>query len=115
MPAWLPIVVTVGTFLLSILTGIIGYFLNKHMGRVDLLEQLVGELRKENDSKAQQLRKEFEDLKAQLPFLYVLREDWIRYQTAIERKLDQIISTVTELKIQAAQTQTKGGGDGRGD
>lgn len=80
-----------GTVLTAVL-GIIAYFLRRLVERLDQVE---------NDHK--DLRKEFENFKSQLPFLYVLREDWIRYQAQFDRKLDDI------LKALATWGKDKGG------
>lgn len=88
MPEWLPVAVTILMFLISLLLAIIGYFLKGLM-------QEHKELRQDHKT----LRHDFETFKQQLPYLFVLREDWIRYSTAIEKKLDSIYAAVVELKV----------------
>lgn len=80
MPEWLPVVVTIGIFVATTINGIIGWALKEQWKRLEALEKGQGEL-----------RKDLNELKAQLPFVYVPREEWIRAQTTVERKLDDIL------------------------
>jgi len=80
MPEWLPVAVTIAIFIATTINGIIGWALKEQWKRLEALERGHGEL-----------RDDLNELKAQLPFLYVTREDWIRAQTAVERKLDDIL------------------------
>lgn len=79
------LLLTVSTFL-----AVIAYF-----GRLTLLQVTKRLERNEQDTAT--LRHDFEQFKQQLPFLYVLREDWIRAQIGIEKKLDEIYKTVLSL------------------
>lgn len=92
MPEWLPLIVTIALFVITVINGVIGYFLKQHMDRVSGLEK-----------KHEELRKDFEQFKQQQPYLFVLREDWIRYQAAIERKLEDIYKAVVRLTVTAPQ------------
>lgn len=109
MPEWLPIVVTIALFAATTVNGIIGYFLKQQWDRVKELEAKQEEHRRETQAEFQALRQEFQDHKQQLPFMYVLREDWIRYMGAIERKLDDLVTVVTQLRVDVGQL--KQGGD----
>ena len=76
--------------------GVIAYFMKTTMAniadsikhanqRIDTMEEKFGK-------KHEALEKELNDLKSDLPFVYVLREDFIRVANSIEKKLDNIQS-----------------------
>lgn len=111
MPTWLPVIVTIGIFVIGIYNGALAYFLRKHMDRVDQLERQQRDDREKSAADNHTLRKELEDLKQLLPLQYVLREDFIRWSMAVERKIDHVIELVTELRIMRSQKQ---GGDADG-
>lgn len=73
----------------AILTGIgiIGWFLKHTLDatnkRMDTIEGKLGE-------KVERLEKEMTDLKADLPFIYVTREDYIDAMNNVDDKLDKI-------------------------
>lgn len=54
-------------------------------------------------NKMQSLERDFLSLRADLPMQYVRREDYIRNQTIIEAKLDQIVSKVEVIQIRGNQ------------
>lgn len=93
MPAWLPSVLL---FIGSVILGIIAYF----------LKQTYNELVKRQDRQEEahtKLRAEFEQFKEQLPYRYVLREDWIRATMNLETKIDKLHDLLRDL---LAKSQT---------
>lgn len=68
----------------------------------DLRHSMQQHLAKENKvlDMVQALEREFLTWRADLPNLYVRREDYIRNQTIIESKLDNIVSKVEILQLQ---------------
>lgn len=102
MPSWLPVAVTIGLFVATLMNGVIGYFLKQHMARTDKIEE-----------RQVALDKRIADLENKLPFVFVLREDWIRFQAAVEHKLDDIVKRIMQLQI--SSTHNKGGGGDHGD
>jgi chromosome segregation ATPase len=63
--------------------GIIGYFLKTTMNK---LEDDI----KNNEDRVEKLEKEMNNLKSDLPFIYVTREDFIRAMNNVDKKLDKI-------------------------
>ncbi|MCY1375270.1 hypothetical protein D9M69_626760 [compost metagenome] len=51
----------------------------------------------------QQLEKTFLKWQADLPLQYVRREDWVRYQTIIEAKLDTLATKLELIQINGAR------------
>lgn len=94
MPSWLPVVITIALFVVGIYNGTLGYFLKQHMSRVDDLEQGHKEL-----------REELHEFKQQVPVLYIRQDDYIRFQTALDHKLDKILDSVVDLKIGFSRQQ----------
>lgn len=74
--------------------GAIGYFLKTTMG--ELKEQIkdnskkVDDVENKVDKKICDLEKELDNLKSDLPFIYVTREDFIRSLNNVDNKLDKI-------------------------
>lgn len=84
MPDWLlPMIVT-------IINGVIGYFLKRHMDRVDGLAKDLNAHKSLTADEIKEMRQELTDLQLRIPHQYVMRDDWIRYQSAFETKLDRI-------------------------
>lgn len=90
MPSWLPVVITVALFVIGAYNGAIGYFLKRHMERVDTLNRDLIEHKSAVADEIKGLRQELTEWQLRQPHEYVLREDWIRYQAAFETKLDRI-------------------------
>lgn len=85
-------------------TGILGwlsYFIKRTLDEFkqaqaeqgDRLESIKKESEtrdKENDKKIEEVKQELSDLKADLPLIYVTREDYIRTLNNVDNKLDKI-------------------------
>lgn len=69
----------------TIVVGVVGYFVK------DAMAELKNGIKKNADD-VDKLRCELNDLKSDLPFVYVLREDFIRSLNNVDGKLDRIIS-----------------------
>ncbi|KFN07253.1 MULTISPECIES: ATP synthase subunit D [Paenibacillus] len=63
--------------------GVIGYFLKTSM------TEIKGQI-KENAQRVDNLEKELDDLRSDLPFIYTTREDFIRTMNNVDKKLDKI-------------------------
>jgi hypothetical protein len=64
--------------------------------------QQMAELKREGSDFSHEVEREVMKLKAQLPLEYVRREDWIRFSSTLDAKLDAMRSElrdeITELK-----------------
>ena len=80
--------------------GAIGFFLKTTFAEIK--QQLatstkhVHDLEDKMDEKVDRLEREFKELKSDLPFIYVTREDYIRTMNNVDKKLDKIHDTVLE-------------------
>ncbi|MCR4442949.1 MAG: hypothetical protein QHH10_12010 [Peptococcaceae bacterium] len=63
--------------------GAIAYFLKD-------IKKTIDERLAKNEGRIEALEKEVSNLKSDLPFVYVLREDFIRAMANVEKKLDDI-------------------------
>lgn len=92
MEAW----ITWGFQLL--ITGMIGaitYFWKKQSDRIDAemkkLSARVEQVDAKHAAKTADIQKELAALKADLPLVYVLREDFLRVMNSVEGKLDKLL------------------------
>lgn len=68
------------------ITGMLGwvaYFIKQNSSRIE-------EKNKSQDNKIEEVKQELADLKADLPLIYVTREDYIRTMNNVNDKLDKI-------------------------
>lgn len=86
MNAWVDWVIQTG---IMISIGIITYFIKE-------LRATIEEQIDENKSKLDFLEKEFNSFKTDMPFVYVMREDFIRSMENVEQKLDKIYDHITK-------------------
>ncbi|MBG9567453.1 hypothetical protein [Brevibacillus agri] len=74
--------------------GVIGYFLKTTVTemkeQIKLNSQRVDQTEEKMEKKIVELKKELEDLRSDLPFIYVTREDFIRTMNNVDNKLDKI-------------------------
>ncbi len=74
--------------------GVIGYFLKTTVTemkeQIKLNNQRVDQTEEKMEKKIVELKKELEDLRSDLPFIYVTREDFIRTMNNVDNKLDKI-------------------------
>ncbi|EKS54281.1 hypothetical protein D186_23681 [Citrobacter freundii ATCC 8090 = MTCC 1658 = NBRC 12681] len=74
--------------------GVIGYFLKTTIAeikeQIKLNSQRVDQTEEKMEKKIVELQKELEDLRSDLPFIYVTREDFIRTMNNLDNKLDKI-------------------------
>ncbi|CAH8721367.1 hypothetical protein WDD9_006254 [Paenibacillus melissococcoides] len=63
--------------------GAIGYFLKNDDGRTQKRKSI-------KRSDVDELKKELDDLRSDLPFIYTTREDFIRTMNNVDKKLDKI-------------------------
>ncbi len=86
---------------LLIMVSAIGYFLKKTMDELKEsdreIRQEVDQLRRETREEIDALRQDTEDFKQKMPFIYTLREDSIRWQAAVDHKLDKIYEVIHQI------------------
>ncbi|EES73460.1 hypothetical protein POTG_01755 [Paenibacillus sp. oral taxon 786 str. D14] len=74
--------------------GVIGYFLKTTITemkeQIRMNSQRVDQTEEKMEQKLIELKKELEDLRSDLPFIYVTREDFIRALNNVDNKLDKI-------------------------
>lgn len=75
---------SVASLLCTIVVGALAYFIKKTLATLEETD------RKEAD-RIDKVEEKLNDLKADLPLVYVTREDYIRVMNRVEDKLDQII------------------------
>ena len=75
---------TVASLLCTVIVGALSFFLKKMLVSLEDAD-------KKNAEKIEKLEKSYNDLKADLPLLYVTREDYIRIMNRVEDKLDQLL------------------------
>lgn len=77
-----------------LITGMIGaitYFWKKQSDRIDAGMKKLSDRVEQVDAKRDELQKELAALKADLPLVYVLREDFLRVMNNVDAKLDQLL------------------------
>ncbi|MGN0710509.1 MAG: hypothetical protein ACI4LO_02020 [Anaerovoracaceae bacterium] len=65
--------------------------------------------RKESQQRDNELAKQINDLKAEMPMIYVLREDWIRVSNATDEKISKMDSKVDKILSILGTGKEKGG------
>ena len=93
MIAHIDLIAILGTFGLLFLGGMFGiirFFVIRYIKRVD------GDISKLND-KIDTVRASQESLLRDLPVNYLRRDDWIRFETTVNHKLDALYTKITEL------------------
>ena len=75
---------TAASLLCTIVVGALAYFIKKSLASLE-------ETDRNNGAHIARVEEKLNDLKADLPLVYVTREDYIRVMNRVEDKLDQII------------------------
>lgn len=78
------IINTVASVICTIVVSLLTFFLKKTLSNLE-------EADKKNAQDIKDLDSKFNDLKADLPLLYVTREDYVRVMNRVEDKLDQLL------------------------
>ena len=83
------------SMLCTLVVGALAFFIKKTLTNLEKADekntaQIVA-ARQEAADKIAKVEEKLNDLKADLPLIYVTREDYIRVMDRIEKKLDQII------------------------
>lgn len=78
------IIGTAASLLCTIVVGALAYFIKKTLASLE-------ETDRNNGAHISRVEEKLNDLKADLPLVYVTREDYIRVMNRVEDKLDQII------------------------
>ncbi|GBF34129.1 hypothetical protein DCCM_3241 [Desulfocucumis palustris] len=87
--------------ILSAAVGIIGYFLKD-------IKVMQKEKDDKQDKAIQDVKDELADFKAQMPHVYVMRDDYVREISSLNLKMDRVIREVSGL---AKIFRKTGGGD----
>lgn len=72
------------SLLCTLVVGALTFFIKKTLTTLD-------EADKKNATQIEKVEEKLNDLKADLPLLYVTREDYIRIMNRVEDKLDQLL------------------------
>lgn len=75
---------TVASVLCTVIVGALSFFIKKTLAGLE-------ENDKKNEQEIEKVRDNLNDLKADLPLIYVTREDYIRIMNRVENKLDQLL------------------------
>lgn len=78
------ILTIVATLLPTAAVGVLGFFLKRTLKALESADE-------KNATRIREVEKEVNDLKADMPLLYVTREDYIRVMNRVEEKLDRIL------------------------
>lgn len=78
----------VASFLCTLVVGALAYFIKKTLATLE-------ETDRKESYRIDKVEEKLNDLKADLPLVYVTREDYIRVMNRVEDKLDQIIYGTT--------------------
>lgn len=74
----------VASVLCTVIVGSLSYFLKKTLSGLEDAD-------KKNAAQIEKVEEKLNDLKADLPLIYVTREDYIRIMNRVEDKLDQLL------------------------
>ena len=78
------IIGALASLLCTLVVGALTFFIKKTLTTLE-------EADKKNAAQTEKVEEKLNDLKADLPLLYVTREDYIRIMNRVEDKLDQIL------------------------
>ncbi len=78
------IICAAASLLSTIVVGALAFFIKKTLTSLESAD-------KKNADRIDKVEEKLNDLKADLPLVYVTREDYIRVMNRVEDKLDQII------------------------
>lgn len=78
------IIGAVASLACTIIVGALSFFIKKTLSSLENAD-------KKNADRIDKVEEKLNDLKADLPLVYVTREDYIRVMNRVEDKLDQII------------------------
>lgn len=83
------------SLLCTLVVGALTFFVKKTLSTLEEADRKnsaqIAEAKKEAAEKIAKVEEKLNDLKADLPLVYVTREDYIRVMNRVEDKLDQII------------------------
>lgn len=78
------IIGAVGSLACTLIVGALSFFIKKTLSSLESAD-------KKNAERIEKVEERLNDLKADLPLVYVTREDYIRVMNRVEDKLDQIL------------------------
>ena len=92
MDSW---IIWASQLIITLLIGGVSYFIKRTLDefKAGMKQQAdrLAQLDTKHSRETAELRKELSELKADLPLVFVLREDHIRLMSRIEDKIDQIL------------------------
>jgi len=74
----------VASIVCTVIVGALSFFIKKTFSDLECADR-------KNAEQIEDLKEKFNDLKSDLPLIYVTREDFIRIMNRVEDKLDQLI------------------------
>lgn len=74
----------VASLVCTLVVGALAFFLKKTLSSLEKADE-------RNAAKIAEVEKDLNDLKADLPLIYVTREDFIRVSNNIDKKLDRLL------------------------
>lgn len=101
VPVGYAIGVMVMMAVLTAALAIIGYFIR------DLKKSMIGK-DEEHDRRLDALREKFEDFRAKMPEVYILREDWVRATLGFDAKFNEINKQLTSISREVSKLIAKG-------
>ena len=85
----------------ALVIGVLGFFVRNMLTElkkgIEKNDEKVKEVEKNLTCDIKNLEKEFSDLKSDLPFVYVLREDFIRSLNNVDSKMSNIDNKIDKL------------------
>lgn len=80
---------------IMLMVGALTYFMKRTLDKIETnvtnLAQKLEKIDEKHGKRYDDLEKQFNDLKADMPFIYTTREDFIRVMNGVDAKLDKII------------------------
>lgn len=104
------VAVTVGAAVLGLLVAFGRMALGQFERRIGaIFEQLQASISAEREQ-MQMMKRQLESLSQTLPIEYVRREDWIRFSSVIDTKLDRLGDGVTQVRSDVMRLYSQRGG-----
>ncbi len=84
----------------TLAVAVFGFFIKRELKRLDDAdknnEQEIKEAKKDLDTKLTDLKDDYNKYKAEMPFNFVTRDEFIRAMTNLDRKLDKIYDCIAK-------------------
>ena len=93
--SWLNWLIQIAT---TVGIGIIGYFIRDNSSKTQKMIDQANNKIDQTDGKLEKLEQKFNDFKSDLPKEFVMKDDFIRAMTNVDKKLDKIYDIIVEKK-----------------